>query len=228
MPDQTNIIPDHNVTGFTASAVSGPVEVASDLPSPAVTDQPPSQGWALGLTGVTGLLRLGLQGWVPGFSPVGALGLFGGGRLRSWQAWLLPLLVMIATDALLAGPLARRGYQAIGPMTPFIYSSFLLYVLLGRRLCRKNSLVRIGLASLLGSLQFYLVTNFGFWLLDDGVTFPGPTYPRNLTGLGMCYLAGLPFLNRTVLGDLFFSTAVFGAYALVSRLAAAPKTKLAS
>jgi hypothetical protein len=28
----------------------------------------------------------------------------------------------------------------------------------------------------------------------------------------MCYTAGLPFLGNTILGDLFFSTALFGTY----------------
>jgi formate-dependent nitrite reductase membrane component NrfD len=33
-----------------------------------------------------------------------------------------------------------------------------------------------------------------------------------MAGLLMCYTAGLPFLSNTVVGDLFFSSALFGVY----------------
>ena len=42
-------------------------------------------------------------------------------------------------------------------------------------------------------------------------------YPQTLSGLASCYIAGLPFYGRTLLGDLFFSGVLFGVYALVSR-----------
>src|SRR5688572_25478438 len=37
----------------------------------------------------------------PNFSGVGALGLFGGARLRAWQAYLLPVAIMLLSDACL-------------------------------------------------------------------------------------------------------------------------------
>ncbi|MFM7399706.1 MAG: DUF6580 family putative transport protein, partial [Bacteroidota bacterium] len=63
----------------------------------------------------------------------------------------------------------------------------------------------IAMASLAGSLVFFLVTNFSVWY---GSTF----YPQNTAGLIACYTAGLPFLGNTVLGDLFFNGVLFGAW----------------
>ena len=60
------------------------------------TATPPSAWLPLGLTVSAGVLRLLAP--VPNLTPVGALGLYAGGRLRSWQAFALPLLVMAATD----------------------------------------------------------------------------------------------------------------------------------
>ncbi len=146
-------------------------------------------------------------------TPVGALGLFGGARLRSWQAFALPLAVMLVTDACLW---VMTGfdpeYAPFHSSRSFVYPSFLLYVLIGRLLVNTESPWRIGLASLLGSLQFFLLTNLGTWATED-------LYPRTLGGLLTCYVAGLPFYSPTLLGDLSCTAALFGLHALLTRTA---------
>jgi hypothetical protein len=166
-----------------------------------------------------GLLRL--VPMPPNLVPVGALGLFGGARLRSWHAFALPLAVMAVTDLLLW---QLRGWQ---PFDPFVYASFLLYVVIGRALCRTSSVWRIGTASVLGSVQFYLITNFGAWLQlsNPSVAY----YPRSAAGLLQAYLAGLPFAGQdapaplgwfgnTLLADLGFTFLLLGAYAGVLKV----------
>ena len=78
---------------------------------------------AIGLTVAGALARLAPHPW--NFAPVGSISLFGGARLRGWQAFLLPLVLMVITDPLLG------GYSVA---TPFIYLSFLITVWIGRRL----------------------------------------------------------------------------------------------
>jgi hypothetical protein len=159
---------------------------------------------------------------LPNFGAVGALGLFGGARLGPWLAAALQLGVMVVSDVVL------RVFYNLMPFDPFVYASYLIYVLLGQVLCRTNSPWRIGAVCLLGSAQFYLVSNFGVWL-TAGI------YPRTWEGLVTCYVAGLPFLGRdvvpvlgffgnTLLSDLLFTTAAFAAYAVWARkgMAAAP------
>jgi hypothetical protein len=163
---------------------------------------------ASGLAVVAGVLRL-VPHW-PNFTPVGALGVFAGARLRSWHAFALPLLVMAATDLAL---FALYGYP---PLNPFVYGSFLVNVLLGRLLLKTEKPVRIAGVSLLASVQFFLVTNFGAWLALSKV--PGPVlYAPTAAGLIECYVAGLPFFGCTVLGDLAYCGLLFGAHALLAR-----------
>lgn len=173
----------------------------------------PSGLWTAGLLVAAAGLRLVSP--VPNYAPVGAVGLFGGGRLRSWHAFVLPLVVMLATDAALS---FLKGYEPFGWFTLVNGFSYLLYVLLGRFLCRGNSILWIGGASVLGSVQFFLITNFACW----------SHYAPTLAGLGECYLAGLPFFPATLCSDLFYSAVLFGAYALITRLSTAPKARLAS
>jgi hypothetical protein len=181
---------------------------------------------------VAGLLRVVPH--PPNFSPVGALGLFGGARLRSWYAFALPIAVMVVTDCLLWAVTGfDASYSPFHISRPFVYASFLGYVLIGRTLVHTSSLGRISLASVLGSLQFYLITNFGTWATTE-------LYPHDLQGLLTCFVAGLPFYESStpltphgflflgdirysavylLLGDLLFSVSLFGLHAWLARRA---------
>ena len=137
----------------------------------------------------------------PNVTPVGASSLFAGARLNGWMAYLLPILVMAVTDPLVG------GYTR---STPIIYLSFLISVWIGRRVASSDSALRIGGACLLSSVQFFLLTNFSTWMM-------GTFYAKSLAGLAACYVSALPFFGYTVLGDLFFTAAIFGLYALLTR-----------
>ncbi len=76
---------------------------------------------------------------------------------------------------------------------------------------------RVGVAAFLCSLQFFMLTNFAVWFQFAGAD---RLYARNVGGLIECYTAALPFWGRTLAGDLLFSGAIFGMYALLSRHAA--------
>jgi hypothetical protein len=140
---------------------------------------------------------------IPNTTPVGAMGLFSGARLRWWQAALLMLAVMAVSDAIL------WQWFNYDPFSPWVYGSFLVNVLIGAWLSRRGDLWCVGLGSVLASVQFFLVTNFGTW-------FSQTLYPHTLTGLLDCYIAGLPFFGYTLAGDLSCSALLFGTYALIA------------
>ncbi|MBV8553256.1 MAG: hypothetical protein JOY54_18310 [Acidobacteriaceae bacterium] len=173
-------------------------------------NKPSFQPVALTLTVAAALLRLAPH--PPNFAPVGGLALFGGARLRGWQAYAVPVLAMLVTDPILSH---MAGYSAYSWASLVIYSCFLINVSLGRLFLRKSSNpVRIASVALAGSLQFFLITNFFVWL--GSVTL----YPHTSAGLFECYVAALPFFGRTVLSDLFYTGVLFSAHALLSRHAA--------
>lgn len=176
---------------------------------------------------MAGLIRL-----VPAtynFTPVGALGLFGGAKLRSWHAFALPIAVMVVTDLALWGITGQLMYSPFHLSRVYVYGSLLLYVVIGKALVKTNSPGRILAASLLGSIQFFLLTNFCDWLFQPLMIVPEAwRYARDLGGLVTCYVNGLPFYNGgglfffgLFLGDLFFSGCLFGLYALGMRTAEA-------
>jgi hypothetical protein len=163
-----------------------------------------SRPLAIGLT-ILGMLAR-LVPHAPNFTPVGGVSLFAGGRLSGWKAYLLPLVLMLVTDPLVG------GYSFA---TPFVYFSFLVYVWIGSRLRATQSPLAIGGAAVAGSVQFFLITNFAMWLK------PVSLYAHTAAGLMACYVAAIPFYGRTLLADLFYSAALYGAFALLSRRVAA-------
>src|SRR5260370_24841135 len=146
-------------------------------------------------------VRLAPHPW--NFTPVGAMALLSGSWVRARRlALLFPLLVMFATDAII-------GFNKLSPL---VYASFLLSVLIGRFLNQKRNLLRISGATFLGALQFFLITNLGVWAFLN-------SYPHTGAGLTACYLAGLPLFWNTLAGDATYATLLFGAFTLAKRLA---------
>ena len=119
---------------------------------------------------------------LPNFTPVTAIALFGGLYISNKiLAYALPLTIMFISDIFL-------GFSSI---TLFVYSGFMLVTLIGK-LRKKSNILTI----FMGSLSFFIVTNFGVWLLG---------YPKTWTGLVECYTLALPFFRNSLLGDFFYS-----------------------
>ena len=60
------------------------------------------------------------------------------------------------------------------------------------RVSLKNNLI----FALFSSILFFIVTNFGVWLIG--------WYPLTLAGLIQCYIAGIPFFKVSLLANLSY------------------------
>jgi hypothetical protein len=154
---------------------------------------------ALGLIVLAAALRIAPHPW--NFTPVGAMALFAGAMLRDRRlAFLFPLLALFAGDVFV-------GFHRLMFV---VYASFLVNVVIGLWLRDRGTIARISLATLLGAIQFFLVTNFAVWQFLSG-------FPHTASGLLACYIAGIPFFWNTLAGDAFYATLLFGGYALAER-----------
>ena len=147
----------------------------------------------------------------PNFTPLGAMGLFGAAYFsRRYFAFIIPFAALWISDLFLNNlvyapmfPEYYQGFTLLG--NGWTYAGFFLVVILGMKVLRKVRLTTVLGASLGASLIFFLVTNFGSWLGN-------PLYPQNGAGLLSAYGMGLPFFWNTLLGDLFYSALLFGAF----------------
>ena len=167
-------------------------------------NQSESRPLAMGLTVISALGRLVPH--IPNVTPLGGSCLFAGSKIPGWTAYLLPLVVMSATDAFIGG--YRWSSLAI-------YACFLINVWIGRTMLRNVSAIRVGAAAFLCSAQFFVLTNLFMWV-EGGIT-GSPLHKPGFAGLMLTYGLGLPFWGRTLAGDLLFSAALFAMYELLAR-----------
>ncbi len=148
----------------------------------------------------------------PNFSPVEAVALFGGAYFaqRMTAIWV-PLAAMFISDLAL-GLINGGSYSEYFLSAGFglVYLCIALSTVLGFGLRGRVTGMRVLGYSLLGSVLFFLVTNFGAWL-------GSPLYPATGAGLAAAYVAGIPFFQNTLLGTLFYSTLMFGTFAALRR-----------
>ncbi len=146
----------------------------------------------------------------PNFAPIAAMALFAGVYLSGRQAYGVPIVAMLVSDAII-------GFYDLFVMAS-VYGSFLLTVVIGRWLGRHKTVLHGAASVVVASTLFYFITNFAVWAA------PSSFYPHTSAGLIASYVAGLPFFRYTLAGDAFFTTALFLAFeaarALVGQRAA--------
>jgi hypothetical protein len=154
---------------------------------------------ALALILLAAALRIAPHPW--NFTPVGAMALFAGAVIKDRRlAFLFPLLALFLGDVFI-------GFHKL---IPIVYASFLVNVAIGLWLRDRRTVARISLATLLGAIQFFLVTNLAVWQFLH-------SYPHTPSGLLACYTAGIPFFWNTLAGDVAYSVLLFGGYALAEQ-----------
>jgi hypothetical protein len=92
----------------------------------------------------------------------------------------------------------------------YVYAGFALTVVTGFWIGRKLNISRIAIAVIASSVLFFVITNFGAWATSG-------LYPMNAEGLLQAYIAAIPFFQNSLMGNLVFTTLLFGGYALLQR-----------
>lgn len=145
----------------------------------------------------------------PNMTPIAAMALFGGVYFAGKRtALLVPLAAMYLSDLALGFFVYDFGW--FHGFMPFVYASFVITVCLGFLVRRRLTPLMVGGAALTGSVMFFIVTNFGVWLVSN-------LYPKTGAGLVSCYVAAIPFFRNTLAGNAFYTLVLFGSFALAQR-----------
>ena len=176
-------------------------------------------------------LQFGAPLW--NFSPLVAVALFAGAFFRKGWAFAIPFVAMLISDVVIEMAF-RLGYtETWGFYAGMLYNypAYALLVCLGMLLRKPyeklsergvtGSLSFFGLAigtGLVGSVVFFLVTNFGAWI-EFATRYNA--YPLTFAGLMECYAAGLAFYRQQGtmfgMGDLIYTAVLFGSFLLAAR-----------
>lgn len=131
---------------------------------------------------------------VPNFAPVAAVALFSGVYCRQRFGLLIPLLVYIVSDLIIG----------LHDVVLFTWASVALIYFIGVLLRQRKTFTNMLAYTLVSSVSFFLITNFGVWLAG--------WYPRNLEGLIACYTYALPFFRASLLANFAYMIVFSGAY----------------
>ena len=130
---------------------------------------------------------------LPNVTPIAAAALFSGVFLSDKKlAFIIPLAAMAISDMFL-------GFTLI---SLFVYSALILIGFIGIY-SKKMSIKTI----LLSSISFFIITNFGVWLI---------WYPKTLEGLVECYTLAIPFFRNSLIGDFVYSGILYFGYQFVA------------
>ena len=131
---------------------------------------------------------------IPNVTPITAMALFSGVYFTDKRyAFLIPLLAMFLSDLVL-------GFSYI---TLFVYASFILVSYIGFA-SKKIKIITI----LLSSISFFVITNFGTWLIG---------YPKTIDGFLECYTLAIPFFRNSLIGDFFYAGMMYYAFEFISK-----------
>jgi len=149
------------------------------------------------------LFRL-LPHW-PNVSPVAAMALFGGAYFADKRlALIVPFVALFLSDLILG----------LHNSMIFVYAGFALTVAIGFALNNRVTLTNTIFAIVASSVAFFLLTNFGAWM-TSGI------YAKSAEGLMQAYVAGIPFFQNSLLGNLVYAGVIFGGYRLLQNNVAA-------
>lgn len=136
---------------------------------------------------------------VPNFTPVISIALFSGVYLKKRHALLLAIGLMAMTDILLG----------LHKVMFFTWGSLILIVLTGLWVQKHKSLKTLIAANLSSAVLFFIITNFGVWLVSG-------LYEPTFQGLGKCFTLAIPFFRNTLASTLVYSCALFSIHEFIA------------
>ncbi len=136
---------------------------------------------------------------VPNFSPLVAIALFAGVYLRKRWAFIIPLVIYVTSDLIIG----------VHDAVLYTWGSMALIIGIGLYLkSRKTPMTILG-GTLVSSILFFIVTNFGVWASG--------WYPRTLEGLIQCFTLAIPFFRTSLASNILYGAVLFGAYELITK-----------
>lgn len=141
----------------------------------------------------------------------GSLLVFGAKRSR-WQT-IFPVLLLAATDYYLTVFVYRYPFHVSAYLVTWTWYAGVC--LLGAAVLHKRaSFLRVTGAVVASATSFFILSNFAVWA---GSNF----YAHTLAGLGVCYVAALPFYGNDVVSTGLVAGCVFGLPALARKIVTA-------
>jgi len=151
------------------------------------------------------------------FTAVGGSLLFFGSRMNASESGSRAALklvsavaVLMCTDVYLTVVAFHYPFHLRGYLVTWLW--YAAICLLGSKLLAKPSALRVVAGVAASATSFFLISNFVVWA-------GGHLYPRTLAGLGVCYVAAVPFYRNDLVSTALTAGVLFGLPALAAKIA---------
>ena len=151
------------------------------------------QIFPVGLVLILALSRLIPHPW--NFTPVIAVAMMSGYFFKNIYFSLSILLISMLIADIFIG-----FYENM----IFVYLSLMFVAFVFFKISKKINFKNLFVYSFAGSLIFFILSNFGVWILGSPGVDNLP-YDKNLNGLIECYILAIPFFGNTFLSTLIFA-----------------------
>ena len=152
------------------------------------------------------------------FTPIGAMGLFGGAYFTSrWKAFAFPLLTLFASDLIISNIVFDGKYGVLYSGWYIIYGIFALIVFFGKWILQKVTVKNVIGASVVAALGHWLIADFTVWIGGGTDLRTMAPLTKNWAGLVQCYVQGFPFMKNFLIGNLVYSGILFGGFQLAQQ-----------
>ena len=134
----------------------------------------------------------------PNFTPILSIALLTGLYTKNRFIIIIPISIMLISDLYIGSHI----------IAPWVYLSIGAICLIGYLV--KNNTSNVVLYSILSSVLFFIISNFGVWF-SGGYTY-------SLEGLVACYIAAIPFFKNTLISTVLFSSCIHVLYSTMNFL----------
>ncbi len=160
------------------------------------------------LAALSRLLPHALHGIGLNVTAVGGGLLYFGARRPRWQI-PFAVAVMALTDVYLTTEVYQYPFHVSGYLMTWVWYGAVC--LIGSRVLRPTSVLRVAAAVFASSTGFFLLSNLLVWMA-------GGLYSHSVTGLETCYIAALPFYGNDLVSTGLTSGVLFGLPVLAQHL----------
>ena len=147
------------------------------------------------------------------FSPIGAMGMFGGTYFKSkWKAFAFPLLTLLLSDIIINTIVLHGKFGVMYSGWYLVYGIFVLIVLAGKLLLKKVTVKNFLIAAFATALLHWLIADLGVWLAGGTDLRTMTPLTKDWAGLLQCYTQGFPFMRNFLIGNLVYGAILFGGF----------------
>ena len=145
----------------------------------------------------------------PNFTPIVAVAIMSGYFFKNIKLSFIVLLISMLFVDIFIG-----FYKHMF----FVYLSLFLITFIFFKISDKINFKSLFVFGFLGSLIFFVVSNFGVWIFGVLSPVTNLPYEKSLNGLISCYFLAIPFFKNTLFSTIVFSYAAYLANYFYGRL----------